>query len=157
MWEPDDYPFFQSIHFAKKPFLYPSSSSQSSWWKISNAAMNLIISVPQTAATTFAFSSVYILLLCRALHSKYPKPIFSNPPPTVSLFCTLWSRFLGLQLAQNQPTHRLPGNHAVAFSETFNDFFPHSLPVLWHITMNCSSLTLTTTGVGGPIYKPQNL
>ena len=34
----------------------------SSWWKIAKAARNWIDYVSQTAATTFAFSSVYILL-----------------------------------------------------------------------------------------------
>ena len=46
--EPDDHPFFQSI-------LTPKSS----WWKIFSAARNWINSVPQTAATTFAFSSIH--------------------------------------------------------------------------------------------------
>ena len=36
----------------------------SSWCKIASAAGNGINSVPQTAATTFAFSSVFILLQC---------------------------------------------------------------------------------------------
>ena len=35
----------------------------SSWWKTPSAASNWINSVPQIAATTFAFSSVFILLL----------------------------------------------------------------------------------------------
>ena len=37
---------------------------QSSWWKIASVARNLINSVPQTAATTFAFPSVFNVLLC---------------------------------------------------------------------------------------------
>ena len=36
---------------------------KSSWCKIAGAAKNLINSVPKTAATTFTFSSVFILLL----------------------------------------------------------------------------------------------
>ena len=36
---------------------------KSSWWKTASAAMNWINSIPQAAATTFAFSSVFILLL----------------------------------------------------------------------------------------------
>ena len=35
-----------------------------SWWKIASAASNWNNSDPQTEATTFAFSSVFILLLC---------------------------------------------------------------------------------------------
>ena len=42
-----------------------SYSSKSSLGKIACAARNLINSVPQTAATTFAFSLVFILLLWR--------------------------------------------------------------------------------------------
>ena len=37
---------------------------KSSWCTIASAARNWINSVPQTAATTFAFSSRFILLLC---------------------------------------------------------------------------------------------
>ena len=57
----------------------------SSWWKIASAAKNWSDSVPQTAATTFAFSSVFIHLLCLC-----PGPIFCPPPP---LGCRLisWS------------------------------------------------------------------
>ena len=40
-----------------------SDSSKSSLYKINGAARNLIHSVPQTQVTTFAFASVFILLL----------------------------------------------------------------------------------------------
>ena len=40
-----------------------SSSSKSSWYKIPGSARIWMNSVPQTAATTFAFASVFILLL----------------------------------------------------------------------------------------------
>ena len=43
-----------------------SYSSKQSQRKIASAARNLINSVPQTAATTVAFSSVFILILCTA-------------------------------------------------------------------------------------------
>ena len=36
---------------------------KSSWYKIASAARNWINSIPQSAATTFAFTSVWILLL----------------------------------------------------------------------------------------------
>ena len=48
--------FFRSIHYAKCPFVL---FFQSSWCRISSAAWNWINSVPQPAATTFAFSSVW--------------------------------------------------------------------------------------------------
>ena len=54
--------------FAKHPFRQVAVIIlilyfKSSWWKIARAARNWINSVPQTAATTVAFSSVFILLL----------------------------------------------------------------------------------------------
>ena len=45
--------------------------------QIAGAARNLINIVPQTAATTFAFSSVYILLLC--LHSTQYCTVYTVP------------------------------------------------------------------------------
>ena len=38
------------------------SSNRPAWWKIASAARNWSISVPQAAATTFAFSSAWTLL-----------------------------------------------------------------------------------------------
>ena len=59
------------IHFSKHPFCQVGVILlilflKSSWCKIESAARNLINSLPQAlqaAATTFAFSSVYILIL----------------------------------------------------------------------------------------------
>ena len=46
-----------------KKRLNSSYSLKLSWWKIAGAARNWINYVPQTAATTFAFASDFILLL----------------------------------------------------------------------------------------------
>ena len=82
--ELDDHPFFQCIHSAKYHSIlfiiffklawckiaakYPSILFilffKPSRCKIASAARNWINSVLQTAATTFAFSSVFILLQC---------------------------------------------------------------------------------------------
>ena len=48
------------VHFLKASILFLKSSC----CKLANAARNWINSVPQAAATTFAFSSVQIILLC---------------------------------------------------------------------------------------------
>ena len=64
MCETDDYRFFSKHPFRREPLFYSSFSSKSCWWKISSAARNWINPVPYTAATTFAFTSVFILLLC---------------------------------------------------------------------------------------------
>ena len=76
--------FFQIIHFAKQLGLY-KSFFQSPWWKIASAARNCINSIPQAAATTFAFSSVSILLLLSDIPSvkqvEYPDRRECPRPP----------------------------------------------------------------------------
>ena len=52
-WEPEGHPIFWSVHSTKRPFFYSSFSSNHP-----GAAWNWMNSVPQTAATIFAFSSV---------------------------------------------------------------------------------------------------
>ena len=59
MWcEPDWHRFCQSIHSAFFLFI---PFFKSSWWKMASAANNFIQFCPQTAATTFVFSSVWFL------------------------------------------------------------------------------------------------
>ena len=65
-----------------------SCSSRSSQCKIASAAKDLIISVPQTAATTFAFSSVFILLLC-FLHSTFSSILYPCIPLSLYLHARL--------------------------------------------------------------------
>ena len=55
----------------RKGWIHPIYSAKLSSCKMASTAKNLINSVPHTAATTFAFSSVFNLLLCYILSSTY--------------------------------------------------------------------------------------
>ena len=68
------HPFFQSIHL-----LYSTFTSKSSWWKTSSAAGNWINSIPPIATTTFAYSSVFILLQWHK-HRRGECWLFGAPP-----------------------------------------------------------------------------
>ena len=61
--------------------------------RIYNAARNLTNSVPQTAATTFVFSSVFILLLCSSHYM--PTLLYSITPLTLP---PLWVTVVNLGL-----------------------------------------------------------
>ena len=58
-----DTPFFPNHSIRQVPIFLFIQFFKSSWRKICSAARNLINSVTQIAATTFAFYSVFILLL----------------------------------------------------------------------------------------------
>ena len=103
--EPYDHKFSQSIHLAKKPCysihpsFFPNHTVENSY----SAARNLTNSIPQTAATTFAFSSVCILLLgggkeCFSLYINS-----SGSKTACSSFRILWNKCLLLVLSLSPP------------------------------------------------------
>ena len=81
--------------FSKHPFRqvafilqYSSFSAISSWWRISSAKRNWINPVLQTAVTSFAFSSVFTLLLWwvvgRGWAGDVLSKVYLGAPPDIS-------------------------------------------------------------------------
>ena len=108
-----------STVFSKHPFrpvafFYSSFSSKSSWWKISSAARNWINSGSHAAATTFAFSSVFILLTWYSVGPNF--------------LIRTWSRKLhGMQFKYSWD-YLPPLSPALLYTHSFT---PLSCPTVW--------------------------
>ena len=76
--------------------------------KIASAERNLINSAPKTAATTFAFSSVFILLLCHInLEFMRKTEVFQKTPKSVFFIDQKMSGLFGLQVLTKMEVFRM--------------------------------------------------